>query len=188
MNTAPLAQTRSSSSAAGHRSTRWLASGIVALLLGAAAVGLIAMGINRYRDGQWPEAIESLSRDSSLTWGSAWAVAGAIALVIIGLILLLLALLPGPRRNFVVPSDDVGEVRINAAGIARLVEHRIDSIDGVTNVRVRTQRGSIAVNVSTPLRDTAELRRIVKTTTEAVLQENLQPPLPRMNVNVRSLS
>lgn len=172
----------------GLRSTRWLAASIVALLLGAVGVAMVAAGFSRFQQGQWPAVVGNLAEDESFTWGNPLVVASACVLALLGLILLLTALLPGPKRSFAVASVRDGDVRINGSGIARLVEHRVDSLDGVSNVRAHLRRGRVAVQVATPLRETAQLRNRALAVARSVLEENLESPLPRITMQVRSLS
>ena len=173
---------------AGSRSTRWMPASIVALILAAGAVALVAAGISRFQEGQWPSPVMKLAGDGSLTWGSPMVIAGGCLLTVLGVVLLLSALLPGPKRIFNVPSGQDSDVRINGSGIARLVEHRVDSLDGVIGVRARLHGGRVAVRVSTPLRETDALRKRALTAASSALSENLETPLPRVTLQIRSLS
>ncbi|PQZ95052.1 hypothetical protein CQ018_06925 [Arthrobacter sp. MYb227] len=190
MNSEVTAGTRVNSPApvARTRSTRGLAATITAILIGAVAITMIAAGFSRIRTGQWPEFVLFVASDRSLTGSSPLVIAVASLLAILGLILLLSALIPGPRKHFAVATENSRDVRINGSGIARLVEHRIDSIDGVSAVRANLRRVRVEVRVSTPLRATETVHNKALSAATEVLEDTLEAPLPRINIQVRSLS
>lgn len=190
MNSEDAAATRGKthSPVARTRSTRALAAAITAVLLGASAVTMVAAGFSRIRTGQWPDVLLSLARDESLTGANPLVITAACLLAVLGLVLLLSALLPGPRKLFSVATENSRDVRINGSGIARLVEHRIDSIDGVSAVRANLRRGRLEVRVSTPLRATEAVHNKALSAATEVLKDTLEAPLPRINIHVRSLS
>lgn len=190
MNSEDVAGMRVNSHApvARTRSTRGLAATLTAIVMSAVAITLVAAGFSRIRTGQWPEFVLFVASDRSLTGSSPLVIAAASLLAILGLILLLSALLPGPRKLFSVSAGNSRDVRINGSGIARLVEHRIDSIDGVSAVRAHLRRGRLEVRVSTPLRATEPVHNKALSAATEVLEDTLDAPLPRINIQLRSLS
>lgn len=170
------------------RTTRWLAAVISAVLLAAVAVLVIITALDRLRSGEWSSIVTGLAADGNLRWGYPMVMAGAAVLAVGGLLLLLSALLPGPAVFLDVPGSGIVEAKIGRGGARRLIEHRVDALDGVSRVRVRMRANKVHIHVATPLRETAELRKQVLESAATVLQENLSKPTGKIDVQIRSLS
>lgn len=114
--------------------------------------------------------------------------AGAAVLAAGGLLLLLSAILPGPAVILDVPGTGTVKAKIGRGGVSRLMEHRVDALDGVSRVRVKMRANKVRIQVATPLRETAELREQVLHAAATTLRENLSKPTSKIDVQIRSLS
>lgn len=170
------------------RTTRWLAVVIAAVLLAVVAVLTIITALDRLRNGQWSSIVTGLAADENLRWGNPMVLAGAAVLAAGGLLLLLSALLPGPAVFLDVPGTGTVEAKIGRGGASRLIEHRVDALDGVSRVRVKMRANKVRIQVATPLRETAELREQVLHAAATTLRENLSKPTGKIDVQIRSLS
>ncbi|MGP5317962.1 DUF6286 domain-containing protein [Arthrobacter rhombi] len=176
------------------RPARVLPATIAAVLLIAVGVLLTGLAIMRLQDGQWPSAATFMADVGSRTWGSRSVAAGGGLIAIAGLVLLLCGILPGrpsPRSS---PSpqrsDSVGssEAVVTRRGTERLVENRVNAMDGVGTCKARMKGTSLSLTVRTPLREHGQLSEAVKTAAREILSENLDGALPALNVRMVSTS
>lgn len=117
-------------------------------------------------------------------WGDTVALAAAAAIAFIGLILLLVAVLPGRPSAIVLASGDTAIV-IGApqASLRRVLERAARDVDGIERARVKLRRRSATIHATTRLRDTSGLRGSV----HAAVQDRLTAldPLSPIRIRVR---
>jgi hypothetical protein len=120
----------------------------------------------------------------STTWGDNRALALASALTLLGLVLLLIAAVPGRGRLITLTTGDpdlaVGVPRRTMAGVLSAAASRVD---GVRRARARVRGWRADVRASTDLRNTEQVRERVR----AAVAEQLDrlAPAHRMSVRVQ---
>lgn len=176
------------------RPARVLPATIAAVLLIAAGVGLTALAILRLQEGQWPGAATFIADVGSRQWGARSVAAGGGIIAIAGLVLLLCGLLPGRPSQRSSPTmgsaESVGssEAVVTRRGTERLVENRVNALDGVGTCKARMKGKSLSVTVRTPLREHGQLSEAVRTAAQENLSENLDGRIPALNVRMVSTS
>ncbi len=149
-----------------------IAAEVIAALFGRSANVLPVAWLARLgRDTRWDE------------WPALTAACVAMAL---GLLLLLLALMPGRLRVIPLHSDDPDVVLgLARQGLRRHAASAAESVDGITHARVRAGRRRVRVRATSPLHDARGLHDAVR---DAVAQRvgELEPVRPpRLRVTVR---
>jgi hypothetical protein len=154
------------------------------------------MAIARLVNGEWPVFLAG-PRDwlTGLAWGSpaVW-MAGAV-MVIIGLVLFLAAVVPGPFNALPLGSPGTGPTPTRAAGqeivmsrraVARLASSYCRHLDGVGSASATATARRVHLSVTTPLHETDGLRtRITAGVRERLNMLGLDP-VPRVTATVRS--
>lgn len=171
----------------------------VAIILLAAGVFLIWISAIRLFSEAWPGFLHD-SRDwlTALTWNNPamWGI--GVAACLLGLILTLAAIMPGPFNALTVrspgspsggPEEQPGperEVVMTKRGAARLASARCAAIDGVGSVSATATATRVHLTVDTPLHKTSQLQdRIVGEVREYLAASGLEP-LPKVTAAVRS--
>lgn len=179
-----------------HRSSRAVPAVIVGAVLLASGAALSWLAITRLVNGAWPAFLAGL-RDwlTGLAWDSPalWA-AGAV-MVIIGLVLLLAAVVPGTFNALPLQSPRAGPAPSPAAGqeivmsrraVATLASSYCRHLDGVGSASATATARRIHLTVTTPLHETDELRtRIIAGVRQRLTMVGLDP-VPRVTATVRS--
>lgn len=111
-----------------------------------------------------------------------WVLPTAVALVLVGVALLLVALRPRRRRHLLV-GDGEG-VWVHVDDLARLVRASVADLPGVLEARVRGGRRVLRVDVVTTASVTAPVRTQVERLVEQLLED--VHPRPRARVRVRT--
>ena len=149
------------------RPARVVPSVIVAVVFLLVAVGLGWAGIADIAQSGAEAALTTtlpgVSGAESLQWGMPIVIGAGIVLGVIGLILIILAISPGPRRivGFRAPTSEYieqFEVALPTSAVSDLAAAAADSVDGVSRVRAASNARSTIVTVATPVRDTAAIR------------------------------
>lgn len=183
-----------------HRTSRRGSAITVCVVLLALAGLAIWAGLAKLITGAGP-SWETATRDWLLarTWSEpvVWVIAAAV--VLLGVILVLLAIIPGPRngsRLTVADPEHFGHDRsylapvlaedfmLGRRALARLVAARVDLLDGISSVAVSTGNGVIGVRVNTPTRQTEVVRSAVLDLVNAVVQEVGLDPRPKVSASV----
>ncbi|MCY0905320.1 DUF6286 domain-containing protein [Arthrobacter sp. H14-L1] len=165
------------------------------ILLLATGVTLVWLTIARLMNGTWPTVLQG-PRDllTGLTWNSpgVWGIgAGA---VVVGLILLLCAIVPGAFSALPVRGSDGSdqapvqeqETVMTRRAVAHLARARCGGIDGVSSATATATSKRVHLNVSTNLRETGDLQtRITESVRERLEAAGLDP-LPRVSATVHS--
>lgn len=123
---------------------------------------------------------------STVHWDDTRTLAIAAAVSFVGLVLLLIAVIPGrPRAIPLASGDDSVVVGVPRRSLRRSLRWLAEEVPGIDSAKVRARRQSVTVRATTQLRDTAGLRESVQT----VVQERLEAldPLwpPRVKVRLR---
>lgn len=167
-----------------------LGTGATPLVAQLVALGLVALGVVGLQDvlartdlvTQQPWLDTTVAALDGTRSGSAWVLVGGLVAVLLGLVLLATALRRRPRRSLELRAAT--GVRLRTSGLAKLVRHRLASVDGVTEVDVRARRRRLRVVATGVVRDqrrdavVAELERRLEPTLHAL--EN--PPRIRVKL------
>lgn len=179
-----------------HHSSRSVPATVVAVVLLAIAVVVVWASVSRLTAGDWPGwASDSARQVTGATWGSAPVIAACAIAAVIGLVLLLAAILPGPRSGTTVrlPGSRTGsaparttEAIINRRAIARLLTAEADLVDGVDGVTATVSGRKVSLLLDTPSSQRAELEQKVITRARNRLAELDLQPMPRITATART--
>jgi hypothetical protein len=154
------------------------------------------MAIARLVNEAWPVFLAG-PRDwlTGLAWGSPAVWTAAVVMVLIGLVLLLAAVVPGPFNALPLRSPGAGPAPSRAAGqeivmsrraVARLASSYCRHLDGVASASATATARRVHLSVTTPLHETDELRtRITGGVRDRLNMVGLDPA-PRVTATVRS--
>lgn len=144
-------------------------AGLVLLVLGA---WLVTVSVGHLL-GQDPTAtLRPLAdRLQASTWQDPGVVGAGVVLVVLGLVAVLAAALPGPRVVLALQAVDGGRAvdGISRSGLRRVARHAAEEVDGVGSADASVDAGRVVVRVRSALHDQADLRRRV----EGAVQERL---------------
>ena len=121
---------------------------------------------------------------STTHWSSTGPLAGAAVAAFIGLVLILIAVIPGrPRAIALASGDDSVVIGVPRRSLRRSLAWLAEEVPGIDSARVRAGRRSVTVRATTRLRDPAGLRDSV----QAAVQDRLAAldPLWPLRVKVR---
>lgn len=105
---------------------------------------------------------------SSTRWDDPRVMLGAGVVTALGLLLVLLALLPGRPRLIPVRTGDPNLIiGMRPRGFTRALAHAAEQVQGVDHARVRLRGKTAEVTARSPLRDPAELAEAVRRTVAA---------------------
>ncbi|MDJ0358529.1 DUF6286 domain-containing protein [Paenarthrobacter sp. PH39-S1] len=181
-----------------HRPSRAVPALIVGILLLAAGVLLVWLTVARLVNGTWPNVLQG-PRDwlTSLAWNGSGAWWIGIAAVVIGVILLLCAIVPGGFSALML--NDAGGSREEKAGrvqeqeivmtrraVAHLAKAQCRQIDGVGSASATATTKHVHLSVQTPLHDTGDLRSRVTDSVRNRLEATGLNPVPRVTATIRS--
>ncbi|ROR73494.1 DUF6286 domain-containing protein [Bogoriella caseilytica] len=172
-----------------RRSRRWVPATIFAFIMLALGSWLTAGAIMRWIDGQWPVFTRPvIDAASAATWEGDLTRAVVIGIGVVGVIVLVIAILPGAprlsslRRPGAVAAD--ARLVVSRRGLARLAAAAAHRVDGVQQVAASVSGRSVSIRVVTPTRqDTSELRQRVKDAVSARLTEVGVEPAARVRVS-----
>lgn len=181
-----------------HRPSRAVPAFIVGLVMLAAGVALVWLTIARLVNGTWPTLVQG-PRDwiTSLTWNDASVWGIGIAAVVVGVILLLCALVPGGFSALSVRDSGYRsgedplpvqeqETVMTRRAVARLAKAACGQIDGVSSVSATATTTKVHVGVQTPLHDVGDLRTKVIDSVRVRLEAVGLDPVPRISATVHS--
>ncbi|MBG0738265.1 hypothetical protein IV500_02310 [Paeniglutamicibacter antarcticus] len=181
-----------------HRPSRAVPALIVGILLLAAGVVLVWLTIARLVNGIWPTVLQG-PRDwlTSLVWNSPGVWGIGIAAVVVGVILLLCAIIPGGFNALTV--NDAGsnpggkaapaqeqETVMTRRAVARLAKAQCSQIDGVGSASATATTKRVHLSVQTPLHDTGDLRNRVTDSVRKSLKTAGLNPVPRVTATIQS--
>lgn len=179
-----------------HRPSRAVPALIMGTLLLAAGVALVWVATARLATGSWPAFLAG-PRDwlTGLTWNdpAVWVV-GAAA-VVVGLILLAAALVPGSFNALRLqaagdegqaPVAGTQEIVMTRRAVARYAAAHCEDVDGVGSVSATASARAVHLDVTTALHETRELRDRVIAEIRAQLAGAGLNPVPKITASVRS--
>ena len=182
-----------------RRPSRTIPALVAGILLLAISVGLVWVSIARLIDGTWSTLLAS-PRDwlTSLSWDSPsiWAI--AIVAVVVGVILLLCALIPGAFSALTVRSGAAAggsdsdaqaqerETVMTRRAVAHVVRAQCVQIDGVSGVSATASNKHVHLSVKTSLRETSDLRsRVIEEVRDRLTTIGLDP-VPRISATIET--
>ncbi|MCC9144428.1 MULTISPECIES: DUF6286 domain-containing protein [unclassified Arthrobacter] len=189
-----------------RRPSRSVPAAISAVLLLALGVGLVWGAIARLVQGSWPPFVtEPLRWLGETGWNSTRGWTGAVVLLLIGLVLLLCAMIPGefstlPLRakpvnmpglpgageSGGVPSVRGGEtVVMSRRAVARLAASTCNHIDGVASASATASARKVHLEVSTALHGTSDLEHWVVDGVRSRLAATGLDPVPVVTATIR---
>lgn len=178
-----------------RRPSRAIPSVVVLVLVLIVGVGLLWAGIQKLSTGQWwPQLSSAADSASSASWNSPWGWGAAAVAVVLGLVLLLCAVLPGgfnaARLNRQQVDADYSGAPIEAVignrGLATLASSAASQIDGVSGVKSSATAKTVIVRVTTPLHESSELVGEVKAAVEERLASADLTRFPKVRVSAQS--
>ncbi len=178
-----------------RRPSRTVPALIVGILLLATGVVLVWLTIARLMDGRWSTVLQG-PRDwlTGLTWNSPGVWGIGVGAVVVGLILLLCAIVPGGFSALPVRSSDGSdhapvqeqETVMTRRAVAHLARARCGGIDGVSSATATATGKRVHLNIRTSLRDTGDLRTRVTDAVRERLETAGLDPVPRVSATVQS--
>jgi hypothetical protein len=146
------------------RPSRSLTASVVALVVLAGAVVLTVASVSRLVDGTWPTwFVDPASSLVQQTWGSTTVLATGAVVLVLGVVLLLAAVVPGRRSGAAialqVENAEESEVVLTQRGLARLAAAAADEVDGVEHVDVSASSTAVRVLAVTSSPDDADTVR-----------------------------
>ncbi|HEX2301927.1 MAG TPA: DUF6286 domain-containing protein, partial [Pseudonocardiaceae bacterium] len=95
--------------------------------------------------------LAALGRDT--TWNDPAVLVGGAVLVVLGLVLLACAVVPGIPQVLALTSDERSPAGVTRSSLARDLAVRAASADGITGARVKVGARTVKVVARTPLRN-----------------------------------
>lgn len=185
-----------------HRPSRTVPALIVAILLLALGVALAWLAVARLVDGTWSTLLQG-ARDglAGLRWNSASLWGAGVAAVVLGLVLLACALLPGAfnalsvrnaNRDTVGGETDTGpgvlgrETVMSRRAVAHLARAHCVQIDGVRSATATVSNRRVNLKVKTSLRETDDLRTRITDAVRERLDTVGLDPVPRVITSIET--
>ncbi len=161
---------------------------LVAIILGAAAVTGIVDVISVATSNRtlvWPyEQIATQMRQT--TWSDAPILFVGIGIAALGLVLLLIAVLPGREGLVPIVCEDTAEaLATNRRSLRRALTRAALDVDGAERVDVKVKRRRARLDVSTPLRDPGDLSERVTAAAEQLLRKTSVAAVPTVSARVQ---
>ncbi|MEF9873658.1 MAG: DUF6286 domain-containing protein [Glutamicibacter sp.] len=171
------------------RSARTLALMISFIVVLATSILLALSCLLRLTSGQWPGfAQQGINAVSNLRFNDNLAVIAMVVLTVLGLLLLLSALIPGPRQSILLTTDDPSagsEQAISCRGISTLVGHEVERTDSVTRASVKTSPALVQVTVQTPAHSVQRVRENAQARAQRVIDGLPLQRAPKVKVSVQ---
>lgn len=160
----------------------------LAVALGWAAITAIAVGGSA--DSALTSGFTGFDDLGAAQWNAPTVIATGFVLVLLGLILAIVGISPGAKRNVGCRAEAPAhiarfEVVLPTSALSNLAAAAADAVDGVSSVRAASNASSTNVTFATPVRDNDGIRNDVDA---AVSQRFAQIAFARMpTVKVRAL-
>ncbi len=170
------------------RPARSVALGVVAVLLGLAGAGCVWAGAAATRSGSWPDPLRGwLDRGSELSWSDPIVLGASIVTVILGIVVLACAVVPGRRATVVIEGDDLDagrELVLSMRAVEAVISGSVERLDGVSDARVRFTGTKARVRVLTRMRETDGIREAAEQRVRSVLAEIPLSAQPKVDLRV----
>lgn len=191
-----MSRTDARSTSLRRRPARTVPATITAVVLLALGVGLVWAAVQRLARGSWPGfADQTASWLAALTWGNVWVLILSIGVALLGLILLVAAIKPGPPTAMTLDScssadaaDISTEVVMTRRSVAKLATARAGQVDGVDSVSSVVGARKVTVTVKTPSQQRSEIEQQVRDRVTGALQSAGLAPMPAVVVRARTQS
>jgi cytoskeletal protein RodZ len=174
-----------------RRRSRTVPASIVAVVLLAAGVLAVVAAVAAIAAGAWPSQVQSAADVvASWRWNSPEVLTAGIVVAVLGVVLVLAAVLPGPWNAAALSAPqqaqaEVVDVVISNRGLARLALSSAEIVDGVDRVSASAAGHRVRVSVVTSSRDQAQL---VRDRVQQVVTDRLRAvgvtPVPRVSTTV----
>ncbi|HJX76698.1 DUF6286 domain-containing protein [Glutamicibacter sp.] len=155
------------------RSARTVALLLIALLVLSVSIAALVLCQVRLSSGAWPEWITGfLGAVKGMTWSDAGLLGAAIGSVIVGLLLLGAAVIPGKRKTALLDWDSQElseEWTMDPRGLSNLARYEAERTDGVHKASVSFRAQELKIHVSTPVHEVAEVKNSVQEHVKAAL-------------------
>lgn len=191
-----MSRTDARSTSLRHRPARTIPATIVAAVLLLLGVGLVWVAVLKLVNGGWPTFLGSVSSWlTGLTWGATLALAIAIAVLVVGLVLLVAALAPGKPNAMVLANKSDAEVQDNTVkteyvmtrrSLTKLAKAHADRVDGVDQVSVTTTARQVKLRVKTASEQTTDIQQTVTDRVRDALTATGLKPVPRVSTIART--
>lgn len=191
-----MSRTDARSTALRRHPARTAPATITAVVLLALGVALVWAAVQRLVQGSWPTfADQTGAWVATLTWGAVWMLIISVAVAMLGLILLVAAIKPGPPTAMTVDSgssaDAAGastEVVMTRRSVAKLATARAGQVDGVDSVSSVAGARTLTVAVTTPSQQRGEIEQQVRDRVTDALHSAGLAPMPTVVVRARTQS
>jgi uncharacterized protein DUF6286 len=188
-----VSRTDARSTSLRRRPARTVPATITAVVLLALGVGLVWAAVQRLARGSWPGfADQTATWLAALTWGNVWVLILSIGVAVLGLVLLVAAIKPGPPTAMAVDSgssDDAStEVVMTRRSVAKLATARAGQVDGVDSVSSVVGARKVTVTVKTPSQQRSEIEQQVRDRVTGALLSAGLAPMPAVVVRARTQS
>lgn len=194
-----MSRTDAHSTALRHRPARTVPATIVAVILVLLGIGLVWVAVLKLTNGTWPSFLGSVSSWlTSLTWGATLALAIAIAVTLVGLVLLIAALAPGkpnamiihhaPTAQDATAQDNMNKVEyvMTRRSVAKLAAAHADLVDGVDKVSTTTTARQVKLRVKTASEQTTDIQHTVTDRVRGALTASGLNPVPRVSTTAHT--
>lgn len=196
-----MSRTDARSTSLRHRPVRTVPAMIVAVILLLLGIGLVWIAVLKLTNGTWPTFLGSVSSWlSNLTWGATLALTIAIAVLLVGLVLLIAALTPGKPNAMLITHNSAAGTQNSGAqnstakteyvmtrrSVAKLASAHADLVDGVDQVAVTTNARQVKLRVKTASEQTGDIeQRVTDRVCNALTATGLNP-MPRVSTTART--
>jgi hypothetical protein len=172
-----------------RRSRRSLAAALVSIGLFALCAFAVTVSVQVLMDPRrWSDVDNALAVLNSVRWSDIVVLAAAVGVGVVGLILLLVALVPG--RLVVVPlaSDDTGiTAGVGRRSLGSALRRTALAVDGVSAVRIKRRRRKVVAAVRTTRTTTDGLADAEQTAVDRVLNEIDLRTRPTVSIKVKTV-
>ncbi len=173
-----------------RRPRRTLPATLVALVLLAAAA-LTAVSCVQVLTGRppWLPFTAAAAFGATLTWSHPLTLVVALIVLLLGLVLLAAAVVPGaPTVLALVGAADQPTSGATRASVATALRNAAGAVDGVDTATVRVRGGAVTATVRTPIRESAALAEQVRAAITDRLDDLALARAPRIRVRVATRS
>ncbi|WP_010539578.1 alkaline shock response membrane anchor protein AmaP [Dietzia alimentaria] len=160
----------------------------IVLLVGG-ALGLWLLGAYFLHGTVPTEAAGAVTAIADTRLDSIAAQVVAVALAVLGLLMILSALVPGrPSRTRILAGDIPGDTAISRRDLARRIRRRAEQVDGVHSARVEVKRRRTDVVVRTVVDDTEPVLHSARAAVDQAVEELhlARSAPPRVRITRRS--
>ncbi|AVH22636.1 DUF6286 domain-containing protein [Nocardia cyriacigeorgica] len=160
---------------------------VIAVVVLAACVAVTVSLVQRLTGTKEYVSYDSVAGElHGITWNELPVLIGGVVALLIGVVLLVIALLPGRAKVLPLTGPDDGiQAGVSRSGLRTLLRSSAGRVDGVTSARVKVRRDTVTVIARTDRHDNAGLAdAICATVTDRVHQ--LGRPVKRVKAKLHA--